>query len=546
MNLRFYFIYMLEGRVKRATEPNADFDFTVIQNKHKINVVLKPKRPITVNKFYAECDYKFEDGARFFANGFQSWTDTKEFVKTDKMDGLGRIGKSIYGRTMGMDAGGDYNFVNEEKTAGTFHSNGLAYIRNGKNLDFYGSLNDRTGYTVIYADMNKNTLTFSKDIEGIIIEKPYEILNIFRATGEYDFVFDSYFEALGVKPLTDEKIKGYTSWYNYYEKINENVILRDLEALAPYRGEVGLYQLDDGYETAVGDWFSVDEKKFPHGLKYIADAIHEKGFTAGIWLAPFAAKRNSKLAKEHPDWLVTGLNGQIVPTGHNWGGFYALDIYNEEARAYIKSVFDTVFNEWGFDMVKLDFLYAAAAIPMHGKTRGEIAYDAIDFLRECCGDHPILACGTQQLPCFGKVEYMRIGADMSLGWPHNFLRKRMHREDVSTPNAIANSIYRRCFNGRAFLCDSDVFLLRRTNIKFTPEQQALLAQFVKIFGKVLLMSDNIAEYDEEQLKMFHHVMAEDDTALVDVNEENGKVFVDYIENGETKTLRFNMYDGTIY
>ncbi len=546
MDYRFYFIYTLEGRVKRATEPNADFDFTFTENKNGIRAVLKPKRPITVNKFYIERDYKFKDGAKFFANGFQSWTDTKEFVKTDKMDGIGRIGRSIYGRTMGMDAGGDYNFVNEEKTAGAFHSNGIAYIRTGDNIDFYGSKSDRTGYTIIYADMNKNTLTFSKDIEGIVIEKPYEILNVFHAEGEYDWVFDRYFEAIDVKPLTDKKLKGYTSWYNYYEKINEKVILRDLEALAPYREEVGLYQIDDGFETAVGDWFSIDKKKFPHGLKYVADAIHEKGFKAGLWLAPFGAKRNSKLAKEHPDWLVTGLNGQIVPVGHNWGGFYALDIYNEEARAYIKSVFDTVFNEWGFDMVKLDFLYAAATIPMHGKTRGEIAYDAIDLIRECCGEHPILACGAQQLPCFGKVEYMRIGADMSLGWPHTFLRRNMHREDVSTPNAIANSIYRRGFNGRAFLCDSDVFLLRRTNIKFTPQQQALLAQFIKIFGKVLLMSDNIADYDEEQLKMFHHIMDDDDTALSDVKEDGGVVTVNYIENGENKQLKFNYNDGTIY
>ena len=546
MELKFYFIYTLEGRVKRATEPNADFDFTVMENKHKISAVIKPKRPITVNKFYAECEYKFEDGARFFANGFQSWTDTREFTKNDKMPGLGKVGKSLFGRSMGIDYVGDYNFVNEEKKPGTFHSHGIAYIRNGDNLDFYGSLSDRKGYTVIYADMNNNKLSFSRDIEGIIIEKPYELLNIFRASGEYDYVFDSYFEAAGITPLTSEPIKGYTSWYNYYEKINEEVILRDLEALSKYNDEVTLYQVDDGYETRVGDWFSIDPVKFPNGLKCIADAIHEKGFKAGLWLAPFGAHRKSKIAKEHPDWLVTAPSGQIVPVGHNWGGFYALDIYNEEARAYIKSVFNEIFNVWGFDMVKLDFLYAASVVPMHGKTRGEIAYDAIDLLRECCGDHPILGCGVQQLPCFGKVEYMRIGADMSLGWPHTFLRKRMHREDVSTPNALYNSIYRRCFNGRAFLCDPDVFLLRRTNIKFTPEQQELLSQFIKLFGKVLLTSDNIAEYDEKQLKLFHHVLAEDDTKLLAVNENNGTVFIDYSENGEEKTLKFNINDGTIY
>ena len=546
MDYRCHFTYTADNTLKTATASNDDFDFSISEGEGRIKAMITPKKKLMIHSFYAERDYSFADGARFFANGFQSWTDTREFVKSDKMDGLGLVGKSLFGKINGMNYVGDYSFVNEEKESGVFHSHGFAYVRNGKTLDFFGSMTDRTGYTVIYADMNRGTIRFSKDVEGVEIGEAYELLDLFTAQGEYDEVFDAYFDAMNIRPRTDEMIKGYTSWYNYYENINETVIMRDLESLSEYVGEVNIYQIDDGYETAVGDWFSIDAKKFPNGLKPICDAIHEKGFTAGLWLAPFGALKKSKLAKEHPDWLVCFPNGKPVPVGHNWGGFYGLDIYNDEARAYIKSVFNEVLNVWGFDMVKLDFLYAASVIPMHGKSRGEIAYDAIDLLRECVGDKVILGCGVQQLPCFGKVEYMRIGADMSLGWAHTFLRKNMHREDVSTPNALRNSIYRRCLNGRAFLCDPDVFLLRRTNIKFSPEQQKLLAQFIKIFGKVLLTSDNIADYNEEQLAVFHHVLADDDTKLLAVNEENGKVFIDYEENGETNILKFNINDGTIY
>lgn len=546
MNYRYHFTYKADNKVKTATGANEDFDFALTEGENSVKAVITPKTDIAISNFYIERDYEFEDGSKFFANGFQSWTDTREFVKTDKMDGLNTVGKSLYGRINGIKYVGDYSFVNEEKVPGTFHSHGFAYVRNGKKLDFFGSLNDRTGYTVIYADMNENTLRISKDVEGVTISEPYELLDLFTAKGGYDEVFDAYFAAMDVKPITDEKIKGYTSWYNYYERINEEVILRDLESLSEYKDSVNIYQIDDGYETRVGDWFSIDPKKFPNGIKPIADAIHEKGFKAGIWIAPFGAHRWSQLVKDHPDWLIRYPNGKPVPVGHNWGGFFGLDIYNEDARNYIKSVFNEVLNVWGFDMVKLDFLYAAAAIPMHGKCRGEIIYDAIDLLRECCGDKPILGCGVQQLPCFGKVEYMRIGADMSLGWKHSLLRKNMHREDVSTPNALHNSIYRRCLNGRAFLCDPDVFLLRRTNIKYTPEQQATLAEFIKLFGKVLLMSDNIADYDEKQLAMFHHIMDDEDLELVSVTEKNNLVFIDYLDRGEDKLLKFNVVDGTIF
>jgi alpha-galactosidase len=182
---------------------------------------------------------------------------------------------------------------------------------------------------------------------------------------------------------------------------------------------------------------------------------------------------------------------------------------------------------------------------MHNKTRGEIAYDAIDLLRECVGNKKILGCGVQQMPCFGEVEFMRIGPDMALWWKHTLLRKHMHREDVSTPHAINNSIYRRCFNGRAFLCDPDVFLLRRTNIKFTAEQQKLIGKIIKLFGGVLFMSDNVAEYDAEQLETFKDILT-DNAKIIAINDNNNNVFIDYEQEGKKDVLKFNMKDGTIY
>ena len=548
MKYNYFFKYVAEGELRQAKTQNDDFSLEIISEGRNLRIFLIPNVPMEIKEFYIRREYNFGENSRFLANGFQSWTDTKEFTKDERIPGLGMVGKSLFGKHFGMTYGGDYNFVEPEKKAGEFHSISFAYIRNGEVLDFVGSLNDRTGYTVIYADMNENELRYSKDLEGIVIEEPYEILNLFFAKGEYDEVFDEYFAALDIAPPKDEKIKGYTSWYNYYSNISEEIILRDLESLCSlenYHDYVNTFQVDDGYQTAVGDWFSIDKKKFPNGMKPIADAIHEKGLNAGLWLAPFGAQKTSKIAKEHPDWLVSDDNGKPFMVGHNWWGFYALDIYNEEARAYIKSVFDTVLNDWGFDLVKLDFLYAAASRPMHGKTRGEIAFDSIDLIKECVGDKKIIACGVQQMPCFGKVDYMRVGADMHLGWPHDFRRKRMHREDISTPNAIHNTVYRRGICGRAFLCDPDVFLLRRDNILFTPEQQKTLGKFIKLFGKVLFMSDNVADYDEEQLAAFKDILT-DNAEVISVNEEKNILEIDYVEDGEEKTLKFNVLDGTIY
>ena len=547
MNYKLNFSYKTGKEIKTTEISNDDVSFDLRQTENGLTLTVIPKKEISDISFYLERGYEYPQDSKFFANGFQSWTDTKEFAKNELMADEGIVGKGLFGKSpFGMNLVGDYTFVEQSKECGVFHSNSFAYVRNEKNIDFFGSLNDRTGYTIIYADMNKNTLRFSKDVEGITISEPYELLDLYFDNGGYDEVFDRYFAKMNVKPLTDKKIKGYTSWYNYYQKINEKIILRDLDAISEKTDKVNTFQIDDGYQTAVGDWLSINKTKFPNGMKPIVEKIHAKGWQAGLWLAPFGAQKGSKLASEHSDWLVKGKNGKPIMVGANWGGFYAIDIDNTDARAYIKNVFDTVLNDWGFDLVKLDFLYATAVVPLHNKTRGQLAYESIDFLRECVGNKQILGCGVQQMPCFGKVEYMRIGADMDLGWKHKFFRNLTHREDVSTPNAIHNSVYRRCLNNRAFLCDPDVFLLRRSNIKFTFEQQKVLAKFIKLFGSVLFMSDNVDEYDDEQMAVFNDTLADDDMQIVAINETNNKLFIDYTQNSEPHTLGFCVTDGNVY
>lgn len=82
----------------------------------------------------------------------------------------------------------------------------------------------------------------------------------------------------------------------------------------------------------------------------------------------------------------------------------------------MKTVFDTVLNTWGFGLVKLDFLFAAAMVPRLGKTRGEIMWDAITLLREVVGDNIILGSGVPLASAWGRVSYCRIGSDVSPWW----------------------------------------------------------------------------------------------------------------------------------
>lgn len=182
--------------------------------------------------------------------------------------------------------------------------------------------------------MVNGKIIVEKDLEGLTLKagKTYEVMNLFYCLDEYDAAFDKYFRTANIPtPRIKQKI-GYTSWYNYYNKISNDIIKRDLESIANSSIKLDIFQVDDGYQTAVGDWLSVDTVKFPQGMAQVAEDIHSKDMLAGIWLAPFNAQRSSKIAHEHKDWLINDSKGYHILAGMNWGGYYTLDFYNPEVR----------------------------------------------------------------------------------------------------------------------------------------------------------------------------------------------------------------------
>lgn len=56
------------------------------------------------------------------------------------------------------------------------------------------------------------------------------MFDIVRVVGGYDEVFEKYFAAMNLPAKKRiDRLTGYTSWYNYFQKIDENIILRDLK-----------------------------------------------------------------------------------------------------------------------------------------------------------------------------------------------------------------------------------------------------------------------------------------------------------------------------
>lgn len=543
--------YSLAGAVYETVGYSGPhFSVITVNDESGVKLTLIPSRPITLISASLEFWHEYEKNEKFFVNGYQSWTTSGEMSAEDIYRGTTPLaGVTKYTKDMAITSG-DYAFTRYEPRPGFFHSFTYTYLRRGDEFELFGSLSERNGYTVFYSDMEKHIFSVEKDVEGLTISEPYEMFDIVRVVGGYDEVFDKYFAAMSLpaKKRVD-RLTGYTSWYNYFQKIDENIVLRDLKGLSRARESVNIFQIDDGYEPFVGDWLDYNGKDFPNGMKTIADAVHREGYLAGIWLAPFNVQRGkSRILKEHPDWLIRNPDGKPQLGCVAWGGAYTLDIYNPEVREHLKKVFDTVLDDWGYDMVKLDFLYSQCRTPRDNKTRGTIMCEAMDFLRECVGDKLILGCGVPLGPAFGVVDACRISCDVDLSYDGKFYNSMsINNELPSAQNAINNSMFRRHLNGRAFLNDPDVFFLRDRNLTFTWEQKLLLAKINNLFGRVLFVSDDAGEYSEAELEVLKETFRESDAKILDVKcvgaRADGNYEIKFIENGEEKLLYFNLFTG---
>ena len=123
--------------------------------------------------------------------------------------------------------------------------------------------------------------------------------------------------------------------------------------------------LDDGWQTAQGDWF-LQPQKFPHGdadMRALVDKIHAEGFKAQLWWAPLAADPGTELVKKHPEWLLLNADGSKQKISY-WNSWYLCPA-DPAVVEYHKAIVVKAMKVWGFDGLKLDGQHMNGAPPCY-------------------------------------------------------------------------------------------------------------------------------------------------------------------------------------
>lgn len=462
------------------------------------------------------------------SNGYQCWSEAP-FVGKD----------TVLPREQFRDRFpyGDGEFYLYRQEPGVFHSWSFSYgaIEGVDNNSFFGALREDLFYSAFEFNLRGESIGIALDVEGASWDTSKFSLQ--TILGEEMWIVGEWIipdpQAVSFLPLSEmaerwmqmvrdrefyprstfsneeyeerrRRVKGYTSWYYHYNRISEKLLDRFVDIVAD-RTDWTIFQVDDGYQARIGDWL-VPSSGFPNGVKPIATKAVSRGLVPGIWCAPYIVMDNSKLFSSHPDWLLKGADGRPVLCGKHplWGGrFYALDSEHPEVRQYLDEVLKTFIQDWGFQFIKADFLYATARVASGGLTRAERAVRAHQYLYELCIKYGarLLSCGATLMSAYGRSDYSRIGADVSEVWENASEGAVPSREKVSTRSALNNAVTRSCLDGAAFGNDPDVIILRSERQLLGRRVRWMIAEVNSCLGSLLFSSDNPSRYGSWQTQV---------------------------------------------
>jgi alpha-galactosidase len=327
------------------------------------------------------------------------------------------------------------------------------------------------------------------------------------------------------RPGKDRIPGGYESWYNHYTHISEELILSDLEGLEKNdnliklryldRNKPAVFQIDDGWEQAVGDW-DIHPGRFPRGLKPLAEEIEKRGYIPGLWIAPFLVTRPCRIFREKPEWILRGAKGP-VSAGFNplWSGkYYCMDLSRPDVEEYLVSIINRAIDEWGFRYLKLDFLYAGF---LSGNfARGGSPYEHYHRLcsrltarTQTAGGLPVayLGCGVPLGPSYRYFPLSRIGADTREEWDWKAAKLLGY---VGRPGAYLNlkdTIGRSFMDGAVYINDPDVIFLRGKNCTLKPREKELIALVNFLLAGQIMCSDDPADLDEKAFCLTKRISA---------------------------------------
>jgi hypothetical protein len=312
---------------------------------------------------------------------------------------------------------------------------------------------------------------------------------------------------------------GWLSWYCYFGDFDEEDTLKTLDFAAENFKDYGFeyVQLEtwqqNSWKLPVINFIhslECDAVKFPHGMKWVADRIHEKGLKAGLWIVPLGTGADDYY-QEHKEMFLHDAAGDPIST---WSGKYTLDPTHPKARKRIFDMMHTVTHIWGYDYTKIDGLEYNYADPrgdymsgMYPRIPRESFYRPVEdplreiavLLRKAIGPDAFFNVCQGSVYHIGKFtdvgDAIRVGTDVFWEGHDPQWGSILAMIKVLQQNHYVHNIV--CFS------DPDVLSIRPPLLE---KQAELLCTAYAISGQLLFLGDILYELPANRVKMLQRLM----------------------------------------
>lgn len=392
--------------------------------------------------------------------------------------------------------------------------------------------------------LENNTFVVRSNGEGKQL-KPGQSIHyeqiVLSRSADWQYVLDTFGSAIanvnGIKKVKDIDYKGWATWDYYAYKFSDKDIYENLDLIKQLDPKVNLIQIDAGWYTQRGD-FTKSRTDIPGGMKAIADRIKAAGMTPGIWIDGFRANTDSEIFKKHPEYFLHDNEGNVIvqlrrPEGPDKDRVY-FDYSHPGARAHMANNIRVITKEMGIPYIKIDFILLGLnneILKANPNFKSIKPFDpsitdvervrlGLQTIRQTAGDDSyLLGCSAVFGPCFGFVDGMRTGGDIS------------PRYEAFPERSLANA-GNAYLNGRVFRGDADYLVFRAAadedatvaeeKVKHggsvTLNEAQMWADFNKLYGNFRLSSDKLLTLRPERKEMIKDVFslpAMDETVPLD-------------------------------
>jgi alpha-galactosidase len=292
---------------------------------------------------------------------------------------------------------------------------------------------------------------------------------------------------------------GWCSWYCFGPRVTAQQVLDNLDVIAKDFPELKYVQIDDGYQSAMGDWLETGAA-FGGSVRSVLDQIRRRGFEPAIWVAPFVAEEQSVVFQQHRDWFITDAAGaplrsdRVTFGGWRRGPWYALDGTHPEVQRHFEQLFGTMRQEWGCTYFKLDANFWGA---MHGgrfhdprATRIEAYRRGMQAIVRGAGDAFLLGCNHPMWPSAGVVHGSRSSNDIKRTWDRVMTTARQN-------------LSRNWQNGRLWWNDPDAVVLAG---ELTDAECAFHATAIYASGGMVLSGDDLTAMPPARAAMLRKLL----------------------------------------